>query len=94
MDKIIQEISNLVKAIKKGLDCEEIRNEFTQLNVRKTELEEILAMSPELILTKEMISAKLKKDAQYLQDGDIRCLIKLYIKKYTPTAMRLSSLGA
>ena len=54
---------------------------MVRLKVRKMELEEIFSMSPDLILTKEMIAAKLKKDAQHLQEGEIERLIKACIAK-------------
>jgi hypothetical protein len=54
---------------------------MARLKVRKAELKEILAMSPETILTPDMIAEKLKADAQLLRDGDIARLIKSYVTK-------------
>lgn len=76
-----QKIGNLIKAPTAGVDCEEVRDELTRLKVRKVELEELLSLSSETVITKEAIVAKLKKDAQLLQEGEIKRLIKAYITK-------------
>jgi len=49
---------------------------MARLKTRKAELEEILTMTPELVITKKMIADKLREDAQHLQDGDIARLVK------------------
>jgi len=54
---------------------------MARLRVRKAELEEILSMSPDTVLTREMIAAKLKADAQSFRDGDIERLLKAYVDK-------------
>jgi len=64
-----------------GADFSELREEMARLRIRKAELEEILAMSPDLVLTKEMIAAKLRADAQSLQEGDVERLLKAYVTK-------------
>ena len=74
-------LANGTKAILAGADFSELNEELARLKVRKSELEDILAMSPDLVLTKETIAAQLKKDAQHLQDGDIGRLIKAYNTK-------------
>ena len=79
--KIEKEIANGTKAILSGADYSELNEEIARLKVRKTELEELLAVSPELILTKETIVNKLKQDAQHLQNGDIERLVRSYITK-------------
>ena len=70
-----------MKAILAGADFSELNEEMARLKVRKSELEEILAMTPDLVLTKKMIADKLKEDAQHLQDGDIARLVKSYVNK-------------
>ena len=50
-------------------------------NLNADELEEILSMSPNLALTREAIAAKLRADAQSLQEGDIERLLKAYVTK-------------
>jgi len=79
--QVERKIANGTKAILDGADFSELREELARLKVRKAELEEILAMSPNLILTRDMIATKLKADAQSLQDGDIERLIKAYVTK-------------
>lgn len=79
--KIEKEIANATKAIMSGLDYPELREETARLQVRKAELQDILALSPDVVLTKEMIIEQLKKDAASLNDGDMQRLIKTYITK-------------
>ena len=79
--QIKQKLANATKAILAGADFTELNEELAQLNVRKAELEEIIAMTPNIILTRKMIADKLKEDAQHLQDGDTARLIKSYIDK-------------
>jgi len=62
--QIERKLANEAKAVLDGADFSELREEMARLRVRKAELEEILAMSPDLVLTKEMIAAKLRADAQ------------------------------
>ena len=73
---IERKLTNGTKAILDGADFSELREEMARLKVRKAELEEILAMSPNIVLTREAIAAKLRADAQSLQDGDIERLLK------------------
>jgi len=70
-----------MKAILAGADFSELNEEMARLKIRKAELEEILAVSPQITLTKEAIAAKLRKDAQSFQDGDIKRLVKAYTTK-------------
>ena len=79
--QIERKISNGMKAILDGADFTELNEEMARLKIRKAELEEILALSPDLVLTKELIANKLRKDAQCLQDGDIERLVKAYVTK-------------
>ena len=79
--KLEKEIANATKAIMSGIDYPELREEIARLQVRKSELQDILSLSPEIVLTKEMIVAQLKKDAASLDDGDMQRLIKTYIAK-------------
>ena len=61
--------------------AEEIYKAYIEGKGSKTAEKRELAMSPELVLTKKTIAAKLKKDAQHLQDGDIARLVKSYVTK-------------
>ncbi len=79
--QVQRKIANGTKAILAGADFSELNDELAKLKVRKSELEELLSMSAETVVTKEAIVEKLKKDAQLLQDGEIERLIKTYITK-------------
>ncbi len=79
--KIEKEIINLCNAIAQGVDCSELREELAKRQVRKAELQEIIALSDEPPITKKDIVTKLKKDAQRLREGDIERLIKEYVTK-------------
>jgi site-specific DNA recombinase len=79
--EINRQIANGTKAILAGADFSELNEEMARLKVRKAELEDILAISPETILTPDIIAEKLKADAQLLRDGDIARLIKSYVTK-------------
>lgn len=79
--KVEKEIVNLCNAIAQGVDCSELREELAKRQVRKAELQEIIMLSDKPAITKADIVAKLKKDAQRLQDGDIERLIKEYVTK-------------
>ena len=68
-----------------GADFSELNEQIMQLKTRKAELEELLIMSPELVLTKKMITDKLKQDFQYLQNGDTKRLVQSYIVQITVT---------
>lgn len=76
-----KEIHNICNSIAKGVDCDELREELARRKVRKAELQEIIDLSDETVITKEDIIDKLKKDAQRLQTGDIERLIKEYVTK-------------
>ncbi|MCL2698391.1 MAG: hypothetical protein FWE74_09990 [Oscillospiraceae bacterium] len=81
LSEITRQLDNCMNAILQGADFPELNEKMARLRVRKAELEEILAMSPEIILTPQIIAKKLKKDAQLLRDGDIARLIKSYLTK-------------
>ena len=79
--KVEVQLANGTKAILAGADFSTLNEEMARLNVRKAELEEIIGMTPDLVLTKAMIEARLKEDAQHLQEGDIARLVKAYVTK-------------
>jgi len=79
--QVERKIANGMKAILAGADFSELNEEMARLKVRKAELEEILAVSPQVTLTKETIAAKLREDAGCFQDGDIKRLVKAYTTK-------------
>ena len=79
--QIERKLANGAKAVLDGADFSELCEEMARLRIRKAELEEILAMSRDLVLTKEMIAAKLRADAQSLQEGDVERLLKAYVTK-------------
>lgn len=81
LGQIERKIANGTKAILDGADYSELHEEMARLRVRKAELEEIIGMTPDLVLTKAMIEARLKEDAQHLQEGDIARLVKAYVTK-------------
>ena len=81
LTQVERKIANGTKAILEGADYSELHEQMAMLRVRKSELEEIIAMTPDLVLTKAMIEAKLKEDAQFLQDGEIERLVKAYVTK-------------
>ncbi|MCL2070834.1 MAG: recombinase family protein [Oscillospiraceae bacterium] len=81
LKEVERQLANGTKAILDGVDITELKEEMARLNVRKSELQDIIAVSPDLILTKEMIAEKLKKDAQLLHDGEVKRLIKSYVTK-------------
>jgi site-specific DNA recombinase len=79
--KVETQLANGTKAILAGANFSTLNDEMARLNVRKAELEEIIGMTPDLLLTKAMIEDKLKEDAQHLKDGDMARLIKSYVTK-------------
>jgi len=79
--QIERKLANGAKAVLDGADFSELREEMARLKVRKAELEEILAMSPNIVLTREAIAAKLRADAQSLEEGDVERLLKAYVTK-------------
>ena len=81
LEQIERKLANGTKAILDGADFSEIREEMARLRIRKAELEEILALSPSVTITRDIIAAKLRKDAQSLQDGNIERLLKAYVTK-------------
>ena len=44
-----------MRALTAGVDYEEVRDELTRLKVRKAELEELLSLSSETVITKEAL---------------------------------------
>lgn len=79
--KVESEIANIIKAIRTGLDCEDLRADLSRLQARRAELNEILSISPHIAITPELIADKLKKDAQSLGDNDLERLLKSYVTK-------------
>jgi site-specific DNA recombinase len=81
LTRIKTKLSNATKAILNGADFSELNDQITQLKTRKAELEELIAMSPELILTPKMIADKLRYDFGLLKSGDTKRLLQSYISK-------------
>ncbi|MCL2109484.1 MAG: zinc ribbon domain-containing protein [Oscillospiraceae bacterium] len=78
---IERQLANGTKAILQGADFSGLKEEMAKLEVRKSELQDIIAVTPDLVLTKEMVADKLKQDAELLRDGDVKRLVKSYVTK-------------
>jgi site-specific DNA recombinase len=74
--------TNLIKAVRNGLDIETIREEIRELETKKRLLEEKLkALHPKTGVSRDHLINELRKDAELLKEGDscMKDLIKKYI---------------
>ena len=79
--EVEKKIANGTKALMGGLDYEELRDEIARMKVRRSELNDIISLDPNVKITKEMIIEKLKKDAKNITPDAIPRLVKAYITK-------------
>ena len=81
LNKLRTELQNCLKAIRDGLAFPELQEEISRIRLRISELENLLAVSKNSVITKEMIIAKLKKDVADISPDTMPRLVKSYVTK-------------
>lgn len=81
LDRLRIELQNCLNAIKGGVMFPELNDEVNSIRVRISELEDILALPKNQLISKQAIIERLKKDAADVDNISTRQLIKSYVTK-------------
>ncbi|NBJ16939.1 MAG: hypothetical protein FNP40_15555 [Dehalobacter sp. 4CP] len=81
LDKLQKELQNCTNAIKNGLIYPELKSEIESIQTRIGALKKAISTSSDIVITREMIIDKLKKDVENITADDIPRLVKTYVTK-------------